>query len=200
MMRASRVPCQKLDDEAAGILPRVGRSLAGLGEGKHAGREHRTERARWDASSRRNTWPTQYFKGLLKRDTRSNGPMRRSHRTLYVFLGAIIVATIPCYCAGYVAIRNAPGEATATPSATATVPPPSPTVFITLPASASPTETTAPGTASPTFAPPTATQTFTPFPTSTFTPTITDTWTPTPSETASNTPVPTATETPTPPV
>ena len=49
MMRASRVPCQKLDDEAAGILPRVGRSLAGLGEGKHAGREHRTAEARWDA-------------------------------------------------------------------------------------------------------------------------------------------------------
>src|SRR3972149_3062471 len=197
MMRASRVPCQKLDDEAVGILLRVGRSLAGLAEGTHAGREPRTSEARWDASTKRKTWQTQYFKGSLKRDTRSNGPMRRSHRTLYVFLGAIIVATIPCYCAGYVAIRNAPGEATATPSATATVPPPSPTVFVTFPATAPATETTAPGTASPTFSPPTATQTFTPFPTSTFTPTITDTSTLTPSATASNTAEPTATETPT---
>jgi len=30
MMRASRVPFQKIDDEAVGFFPNMGRSLAGL--------------------------------------------------------------------------------------------------------------------------------------------------------------------------
>ncbi len=56
-------------------------------------------------------------------------------RTLHLVLIAVIVASLPCYCAGLIAIRRAPGEPTPTaavsptPSATAPLVAPSATLI-----------------------------------------------------------------------
>jgi len=119
-------------------------------------------------------------------------PSTQRPRPLYLVLVAIVLATLPCYCAGLIAIRRAPGEAT-----------PTPVVTPTLTASVSPalpSETPIPGpTLTPSitqtllvFTPSTATPspTQTPVPTDTPMPTSTDTLIP------SDTPTPTDTPTP----
>jgi hypothetical protein len=105
---------------------------------------------------------------------------KRNRRRLYGILIGIILVTIPCYCAGLVAIRRAPQHVTPTASIGPT--------FTQAPFIASPTPTsTAALTATPTrtitptpFVPPTPTPTFTPEPTKTPTPTPTNTPTLTP--------------------
>ncbi len=122
---------------------------------------------------------------------------RRQRR--YAILVGIILITLPCYCAGWIAIRRAP-EVSLLPTETATSEPivqtltPSPTVTITATITLTPTMT-------PTgFVPsPSPTTTITPTPTETpipsDTPLPTDTPTNTPTQTATHTITPTATAT-----
>ena len=93
-------------------------------------------------------------------------------RRAYAILAGIIAATIPCYCAGIMAIQRSPGRATETPTVTST------STIVSIE--------------------PLATATFTPIPTDTLTPTITMTPFVPPSKTSSPsiTPSSTATETP----
>jgi hypothetical protein len=46
-------------------------------------------------------------------------PRPRRRRNLYLFLVGLILVTMPLYCAGIIAIRQAHGESTASPSVTA---------------------------------------------------------------------------------
>jgi hypothetical protein len=116
---------------------------------------------------------------------------------IYYFLLAIILATIPCYCAGLAAIQRAPGTPSPTiepspteapPTVTATAEPPTPTH--TQGATETPTAT------STGFVPFTATPSYTPRPSDT--PSPTGTHSPTPSETPMPSPTRSATPTRTP--
>lgn len=139
------------------------------------------------------------------------GSLRR--RRLYTLLIAIVLATIPFYCAGAMAIRRAPpgGLSTRTPTSTATLraatsTPPPPTATRRRPPTSTPTVTTTPFvpyTPTPSYTPePTATKTLvptnTPKPTATNTPTATKVPTATHTPTSTSTPTPTATNTSTP--
>lgn len=128
-----------------------------------------------------------------------NRPQFGRHR-IYYFLVAIILATIPCYCAGLAAVQRAPGTPSPTlepspteapPTATPTEVPPSDTP------TEGPTETVTPTSTG--FVPFTATPSYTPRPSDTPSPTQTDS--PTPSETPVPSPTRSATptRTPTPP-
>lgn len=122
-------------------------------------------------------------------------------RLRYILI-IITLATLPCYCAGLIAVRAAGDRTpTPTPTETPTVTPsptitPSPTDIPTITMTITPTDTpTHTETASPTpteTASPTATETPTPTETTPALPTATET------EPAVDTPVPTPTETPTP--
>ncbi|MCX6071336.1 MAG: hypothetical protein NTU91_10845, partial [Chloroflexi bacterium] len=111
-------------------------------------------------------------------------------RTLHLVLIAIIVASLPCYCAGLIAIRRAPGEVTPTAAIS-----PAPLDTATP---ASPSDTPIPGpTLTPSitqtllvFTPSTVTPTATPSPANTLTPTYTDTPVPTLTPTPTDTPAP----------
>ena len=124
----------------------------------------------------------------------------------YKILVGIILLTLPCYCAGFLALtwRVPDRNVTSTPTLMATVTNPAlPSVtagILTLLPSFTAGPPTKPLEATPTqFAPPSRTPSYTPTvtetPTTTATPTITTTPTPTPSVTS--TPVPTLTDTPT---
>ena len=128
----------------------------------------------------------------------TSNPLARRRLTLFI----IILATIPCYCIGLVAISLAPDNSpTATPSptfaATATVPSltfsPDPSIFTQTPSN-TPTVTPTPtDTNTPTYTPSvTATETVFVPPTDTATNTMTFTPSPTwtPSSTPSRTPTP----------
>ncbi len=114
----------------------------------------------------------------------------RTRKPIYTVLIAIILATIPCYCLGFIALslRTSTGRPTPSPTFTAE---------LTL----APTETPhgVGGTSVPRTLEPTPTQwyppTFTPTPSPTLTPTPTETPSPTPTETATPTETPTLTPT-----
>ena len=135
-----------------------------------------------------------------------------SRRRTYTVLIGIIVLTLPCYCAGIVALMLAPGEGapptlpavlSPTPTETATVVDipgtltaiPTATRFTPTPLPSTPDQFTTPTTLP--SATPTPTETPTSEPTATLLPTATDTPTETPMPTATFTSVPTATSTPT---
>jgi hypothetical protein len=128
----------------------------------------------------------------------------KRNRLRYILI-VITLVTLPCYCAGLIAVRAA-GERTSTPTATET-----PTVTPSATETPSPTDSptitlTITSTHTPTF-----TETASPTPTETSSPTVTETETSTPTatmtasptatstSTATNTPLPSPTETPTPP-
>ena len=106
----------------------------------------------------------------------------RTRKPIYTILITIILATIPCYCLGFIALSLRP---TARPVLTATP---------TLMSTPAPTDTpfvVGPGTTTPRPLQPTPTQWFPP----TFTPTATPTQTPTPTLTPTLTATPTITPT-----
>ncbi|MHB8776773.1 MAG: hypothetical protein ACYC6R_03290 [Anaerolineales bacterium] len=121
---------------------------------------------------------------------------------------AVIIATIPCYCAGFIALSFAPdtrATATQTPSITETLASPdqnlsltpviaTDTITPTFTATPTPTESATPTVSFTPFQPATDTPTFTSTPSNT--PTLTPSSTPTPSNTPSNTPTFTPTQTP----
>ncbi|MBE0669856.1 MAG: hypothetical protein IH588_04645 [Anaerolineales bacterium] len=99
---------------------------------------------------------------------------------------AVIIATIPCYCAGFIALSFAPdARATPTPTITETGVTPSATLIFSF------TPEIVTGTTTPTF-------TATPTPTETLTPTLTLTPFQPPSSTPSSTNTPTSTPSDTP--
>jgi len=105
----------------------------------------------------------------------------------YALLLAVIAATLPCYCAGFIAIQRAPGRQTLMPTETmqsrsATPAPPTSTFIL-----ATPSQTLTPTRTPIGFTPNTPTPSFTPRPSDTPTPTITET------PTVTDTPLPTAT-------
>lgn len=132
----------------------------------------------------------------------SNVARRARTRSILIF---IILATIPCYCLGFVLLQvgtNARERpATATPTVTGTIQPsdtpaaasPSPIIFPSATISLTPTVTWTPSMTPTLFQPPTRTPSLTP--TETMVPTATDTLVPT--ATWTDTPTPTQTDTPT---
>ena len=131
-----------------------------------------------------------YDPGAMQR-LESLDPRRRRR---YAILAGVVVATLPCYCAGWIAIRRAPEVSllpTETPTTVAIIQTliPSPTDTIT------PTITLTPSSTPTSFVP-------SPSPTPTETPTASDTPlpsdTPVPTNTPTHTPLPTATYTSTP--
>ncbi len=133
--------------------------------------------------------------------------LQDSRKRRYALLIAITLTTIPCYCAGWTAIRQAPGRLT--PSQTPIIVQPSDTPAERTPftslESATVTQTPTitntgfvPPSYTPSFTPePSATQTITPFFLDTETPTLT--LTPPPTDTPTSTQPPTSTETLVPP-
>ncbi len=133
--------------------------------------------------------------------------LQDSRKRRYALLIAITLTTIPCYCAGWTAIRQAPGRLT--PSQTPTVvqlsdTPGEHTPFISLETA---TITQTPTITNTGFVPPSYTPSFTPGPSATLniTPFLLDTETPTqtltppPTNTPTSTQPPTSTATPPPP-
>ncbi len=106
--------------------------------------------------------------------TNSSAPRRV--RRLHIFLAAIILATIPCYCLGIQVIRRAP--LVVRPTTTATVSPSAMPVTSVSTPSRTPIPayvTRTPTPVPPFFTPHTPTMTYTPEPTATITPTPTNT-------------------------
>jgi len=133
--------------------------------------------------------------------TRQANQKPLAKKWIYIALAGVSVATIPCYCAGIAAIRNAPGttpEATTAAADTFTPQPESTTAMPT--AAESVTPSTASVTPTPTgtrYIPPSPTSSFTPSPSPTYTetvkPTLTFTIEPTVISPTTAVPVPTET-------
>ena len=125
----------------------------------------------------------------------------------YTLLIAITLMTIPCYCAGWTAIRQAPGRVTPSQTPTVVQASDTPAEHTPLASLESPTITQTPTITNTGFVPPSHTPSFTPEPsaTQTITPFILDTETPTltltppPTNTPTLTQPPTSTETLVPP-
>jgi hypothetical protein len=125
----------------------------------------------------------------------------------YALLIVIVLMTIPCYCAGFTALRQAPDRFTPTQSPTSMPSSETPQYHTPLTTPETSTITQSPTITNTGFVPPSHTPSFTPGPTATqnITPFILDTETPTltltpvPSDTPTSTQFPTTTDTVSPP-